>query len=407
MRGGAVNASSDRSSAAAASLAPARAEPSRILEAIRSVAGDRAGLHEPEFAGHERAYVLDTIDSGWVSSVGSYVDRFEEMLADLVGAERAVATGNGTAALHIALLLGGVQPGDEVLTPALTFIATANAVTYCGAIPHFVDATEETLGVDPAALDAYLAEIGERRGDALINRRTGRPIRAVLPMHTFGHPVDLDALLAVCERHGIALVEDAAESIGSSYKGRHTGTFGRVGAISFNGNKTVTTGGGGAVICTDPEMGRRAKHLTTQAKVAHRWEYIHDEIGFNYRLPNLNAALGCAQLEQLDGFIADKRRLADRYTAAFADVAGVRFFREPPFARSNYWLNVLLLDEPDMRLRDEVLAATNDAGLMTRPVWRLMHRLPMYADNPRMPLPVAEALEARLINIPSSARLGR
>ncbi|MEO8245892.1 MAG: LegC family aminotransferase [Chloroflexota bacterium] len=378
-----------------------------MVEAIRSVAGDRAGLHEPEFAGREREYVLETIDSGWVSSVGSYVDRFEQLLAEIVGAERAVATGNGTAALHIALLLGGVQPGDEVLTPALTFIATANAVTYCGAIPHFVDVTDETLGLGPAALDAYLDEIGERRGDMLLNRRTGRPIRAVLPMHTFGHPVDLDALLAVCERHGVVLVEDAAESIGSSYKGRHTGTFGRVGAISFNGNKTVTTGGGGAVICTDPEIGRRAKHLTTQAKVPNRWEYIHDEIGYNYRLPNLNAALGCAQLEQLDGFIADKRRLADRYAAAFANVPGVRLFREPSFARSNYWLNVLLLDEPDLALRDEILAATNDAGLMTRPVWRLMHRLPMYSDNPRMPLPVAEALEARIVNIPSSARLGR
>ena len=402
-----MNPTSDRSAAAAAALTPVGADPQRVVEAIRSVAGERAGLHEPEFAGREREYVLETIDSGWVSSVGSYVDRFEQLLAEIVGAERAVATGNGTAALHIALLLGGVQPGDEVLTPALTFIATANAVTYCGAVPHFVDVTDETLGVDPAALDAYLAEIGERRGDVLVNRRTNRPIRAALPMHTFGHPVDLDALLAVCERHGIALVEDAAESIGSSYKGRHTGTFGRVGAISFNGNKTVTTGGGGAVICTDPEMGRRAKHLTTQAKVPNRWEYIHDEIGYNYRLPNINAALGCAQLEQLDGFIADKRRLADRYAAAFADVPGVRLFREPSFARSNYWLNVLLLDEPDMALRDEVLAATNDAGLMTRPVWRLMHRLPMYADNPRMPLPVAEALEARIVNIPSSARLGR
>ena len=402
-----MNPTPDRSAAAAAALTPVRADPQRIVEAIRSVAGDRAGLHEPEFAGREREYVLETIDSGWVSSVGSYVDRFEQRLAEIVGAERAVATGNGTAALHIALLLGGVQPGDEVLTPALTFIATANAVTYCGAIPHFVDATDETLGVDPAALDDYLAEIGERRGDVLVNRRTGRPIRAVLPMHTFGHPVDLDALLAVCERHGIVLVEDAAESIGSLYKGRHTGTFGRVGAISFNGNKTVTTGGGGAVICTDPEMGRRAKHLTTQAKVPNRWEYIHDEIGYNYRLPNINAALGCAQLEQLDGFIADKRRLADRYATAFADVPGVRPFHEPSFATSNYWLNVLLLDEPDMALRDEVLAATNDAGLMTRPVWRLMHRLPMYADNPRMPLPVAEALEARIVNIPSSARLGR
>lgn len=402
-----MNPSSDRSVAGARALTFPRPEPARVVEAIRSVAGDRAALHEPEFAGNEREYVLETIDSGWVSSVGSYVDRFEQMLAEIVGADRVVATGNGTAALHIALLLAGVRPGDEVLTPALTFIATANAVTYCGAIPHFVDASEETLGVDPIALDAYLTEVGERRGDELINRRTGRPIRAVLPMHTFGHPVDLDALLAVAERHAIVLVEDAAESIGSTYKGRHTGAFGRVGAISFNGNKTITTGGGGAVICTDPEMGRRAKHLTTQAKVASRWEYIHDEIGYNYRLPNINAALGCAQLEQLDGFIVNKRRLAARYAEAFADVGGVHLFREPSFARSNYWLNVLLLDAPDMARRDEILAATNEAGLTTRPVWRLMHRLPMYADHPRMPLPVAESLEARIVNIPSSAHLGR
>ena len=402
-----MNAPSDITGAATGSMTTARVDPARVVEAIRSVAGDGATLHEPEFAGNERAYVLDTIDTGWVSSVGTYVERFEGMLAEIIGAERVVATGNGTAALHIALLLGGVQPGDEVLTPALTFVATANAVAYCGAIPHFVDSTDETLGVDPVALDAYLDEIGERRGDLLFNRRSGRPIRAVLPMHTFGHPVDLDALLAVCERHGLVLVEDAAESIGSSYKGRHTGTFGRVGAVSFNGNKTITTGGGGAVICTDRESGSRAKHLTTQAKVAHRWEYIHDEVGFNYRLPNINAALGCAQLEQLDGFIADKRRLAERYAAAFADVAGARLFTEPPFARSNYWLNAILLDEADLALRDAVLAATNEAGLMTRPAWRLMHRLPMYADNPRMELPVAEALAARLINIPSSARLGR
>ena len=242
---------------------------------------------------------------------------------------------------------------------------------------------------------------------ASVNRRTGRPIRAVLPMHTFGHPVDLDPLIELCERHGIALVEDAAESIGSTYKGRHTGALGRIGAVSFNGNKTVTTGGGGAVISSDPELGRRAKHLTTQAKAPHRWEYIHDEIGFNYRLPNINAALGCAQLEQLDGFVSDKRRLAEAYLAAFEPLSGVRAFREPSFARSNYWLNAMLLDEPDMELRDEILTVTNDAGLMTRPVWRLMHRLPMYVDNPRMDLSVAESLEARLINMPSSARLGR
>ena len=391
--------------------APPRTErpvdPARVVEAIRSVVGERAGLHEPEFAGNEWTYVRDTIDTGWVSSAGSYVDRFEEMLAERIGVTRVVATGSGTAALHLALLMAGVEPGDEVLTPALTFVATANAVVYCGAIPHFVDASEQTLGIDPQRLAAHLERIGERVDGALVNRDTGRPIRAVLPMHTFGHPVDLDPLIEVCERFGIVLVEDAAESIGSYYKGRPTGGIGPVGALSFNGNKTVTTGGGGAVIVRDAQLAARAKHLSTQAKVPHRWEYIHDAVGFNYRLPNLNAALGCAQLEQLDGFVADKRRLAERYMDAFASIPGVRFFVEAPFARSNYWLNAILLDEPDLAQRDAVLGATNDAGLMTRPVWRLMHRLPMYAHAPRDSLAVSEALEARLVNIPSSARLGR
>jgi perosamine synthetase len=382
-------------------------DPSRVVEAIRSVVGEHAGLHEPEFAGNEWNYVRDTIDTGWVSSAGSYVDRFEEMLAERIGVARVVATANGTAALHLALLMAGVAPGDEVLIPALTFVATANAVVYCGAVPHFVDVSEQTLGIDPQRLALYLDRIGERVDGQLVNRNTGRPMRAVLPMHTFGHPVDLDPLIDVCDRFGIALVEDAAESIGSYYKGRHTGGIGRIGALSFNGNKTVTTGGGGAVITNDGPLGARAKHLSTQAKVPHRWEYIHDAVGFNYRLPNLNAALGCAQLEQLDGFLRDKRRLAERYAEAFASIPGVRFFVEPPFARSNYWLNAILLDEPVLAQRDAVLSATNEAGLMTRPVWRLMHRLPMYADAPRDSLAVSEALEARLVSIPSSARFGR
>jgi perosamine synthetase len=395
-------------SEAIARPAPAsRVDPSAVVEAIRSVAGDRAALHEPEFAGNEWAYVRDTLDTGWVSSSGSYVDRFEGMLAERTGVSRVVATSNGTSALHLALLLAGVKPEDEVLTPALTFVATANAVAYCGAVSHFVDASELTLGMDPGRLAAHLERVGDVEAGQLVNRTTGRPIRAALPMHTFGHPVDLDPLLEICERFGIVLVEDAAESIGSTYKGRHTGGIGRIGALSFNGNKTVTTGGGGAVLINDPELGAAAKHLSTQAKVPHRWEYIHDAIGFNYRMPNINAALGCAQLEQLDGFLADKRRLAARYARAFASVSGVSFFVEPPFARSNYWLNAILLDEPDAAQRDAVLGATNDAGLMTRPAWRLMHRLPMYADAPRANLEVAQSLEARLVNIPSSARLGR
>lgn len=378
-----------------------------VVAAIRSVVGGPAGLHEPEFAGNEWTYVRDAIDSGWVSSAGAYVERFEEMLAERVGVARAVATANGTAALHLALLLAGVRPGDEVLTPALTFVATANAVTYCGAIPHFVDVEERTLGLDPGKLSVHLSNVAERRDGGLWNRATGRRISAVLPMHTFGHPVDLDRLVAVADEFGIPVVEDAAESIGSLYRGRHTGGFGRVGALSFNGNKIVTTGGGGALVVDDEELGARAKHLSTQAKVPHRWEYVHDAIGFNYRLPNLNAALGCAQLEQLDGFLEDKRRLAERYADAFAGVAGVTFFTDPPNARSNYWLNAIILDEPDLASRDAVLAATNDAGFMTRPAWRLMHRLPAFQTAPRGDLVVAELLEARIVNIPSSARLGR
>lgn len=364
------------------------------------------GLHEPEFAGNEWTYVRECLDTGWVSSVGKFVDRFEEELARFTGARRAVAVVNGTAALHVCLILAGVRPGEEVIIPSLTFIATANAVAYCGAVPHFADVEERTLGIDPVRLERYLEEIADLRAEGAFNRGTGRRIAAVVPMHTFGHPVDLDPLVALCRRFGIALVEDAAESLGSSYKGVHTGNAGTVSALSFNGNKIVTTGGGGAILTNDEELGRLAKHLTTTAKVPHRWEFNHDMIGFNYRLPNLNAALGCAQLEELPAFLERKRLLAQRYAAAFTGVNGITFVTEPAFARSNYWLNAILLDESLAPERDAVLAATNDAGIMTRPAWMPMHCLPMYAGAPRMDLPVTESLAARLINIPSSAVLG-
>jgi perosamine synthetase len=391
---------------ATGAIAPARL-PADVVAAIERVVTPPVVLHQPEFAGNEWQYVKECLDTGWVSSTGSFVDRFERDLAEFVGTEFAIACVNGTAALQVALLLAGVKPGEEVILPPLTFVATANAVAYAGAIPHFVDVELATLGMDPIVLGEHLLDIVERRGDAAVNRLTGRRIAAIMPMHTFGHPVDLDRILEVARRHGIPLVEDAAESIGSYYKGRHTGNHGLVSGMSFNGNKIVTTGGGGAILTSDSAIARHAKHLTTTAKVPHRWEYIHDEIGFNYRLPNINAALGCAQLEQLEGFLADKRRLAERYTAAFADVPGVEFVREPEFGRSNYWLNAILLDPGLAELRDPILAATNDAGLMTRPAWRLMHRLPMYSGSPRTELPVAESIEERLINIPSSARLGR
>lgn len=381
-----------------------------ILAAVRKVIPAGRGpvaLHEPEFRGREREYVQDCIDTGWVSSAGAYVDRFETMLAEVTGAAHAVATVNGTAALHVALLLAGVRPGDEVLIPTFTFIATANAVSYCGATPHFVDSAIDTLGLDPAALDDHLRRTAERRGDVLVNRATGRILRAVVPMHAFGHPVDVDGLLEVCGRHGLPVVEDAAESLGSTYKGTHTGRFGRLAALSFNGNKIVTTGGGGAILTDDPGLGRRAKHLTTTARIPHRWKLSHDEIGFNYRLPNLNAALGCAQLEGLTGFLRRKRRLAECYAAAFETVRDADFVREPANACSNYWLNAILLRQDAAPARDGVLQRLDDAGLMARPGWCLMHRLPMYEHCPRASLPVAEEIERRLINIPSSPSLCR
>ena len=319
----------------------------KISDTLRRILTDDqnfVSLHEPLFNGNEWQYVKECIDTGWVSSAGKFVDQFETQLAEFTGAKYAVAVVNGTAALHICLKLAGVKANDEVLIPALTFVATANAVTYCGAIPHFADSEKRTLGIDPFKLKEYLSGIAEIRGEECFNKKTGNRIKAVVPMHTFGHPADLDALIQVCEQFSIAMIEDAAESLGSYYKGRHTGNWGRLSALSFNGNKVITTGGGGAILTNDELLARKAKHLTTTAKVPHQWEYIHDQIAYNYRLPNINAAMGCAQLEQLPDFLKKKRALAERYRQAFKDIEGVSFFTEPEFARSNYWLNVLLLD---------------------------------------------------------------
>lgn len=382
---------------------------SAVLEGLRTVLSPGQGaypLHEPYFGGNEWAYVRDCIDTGWVSSVGRYVDLFEEQLATYTGVKRAVAVVNGTAALHICLQLVGVKPGDEVLIPALTFVATANAVVYCGATPHLVDSEEKTLGIDPRKLADYLYEISEIRDGVCINKQTRRPIRAVVPMHTYGHPVDLDPLVEVCSRFSLGLIEDAAESLGSFYKGKHTGHWGRVTALSFNGNKTITTGGGGAILTNDVALGAFAKHLTTTAKCPHQWAFNHDMVGYNYRLPNINAALGCAQLEQLPIFLKKKRGLAETYQRVFSGINGVSFFVEPEFAHSNYWLNVLLLDEKHTSQRETLLESTNTCGIMTRPTWTLMHQLPMFRHCPMMNLDVAESLQRRLINIPSSAGLG-
>jgi len=388
---------------------PATAVPEAVVETLEACLGEAdrpIPLHKPVFEGKEWDYVKECIDTEWVSSVGSYVDRLEEDLADYTGAERAVVVVNGTAALHVCLQLAGVTDGDEVLVPALSFVATANAVSYTGATPHFVDSEKRTLGLDPEKLRRYLNDIAEVRDGTCVNAQTGRSIKAVVPMHTYGHPVDLDPLQDVCETYNLSLIEDAAESLGSLYKGQHTGTFGELGALSFNGNKTITTGGGGAILTDDHELADAAKHLTTVAKKDHPWDYVHDRVGYNYRMPNLNAALGCAQLEQLPAFLGHKRQLADRYRSAFANVEGVSFFEEPEDARSNYWLNVLLLDEDKQEQRDAVLEVTNDAGFGTRPTWQLLSSLPMYEDCPRMDVSLAENIYRRLINIPSSVFLG-
>jgi len=380
-----------------------------IVKALQQVILPEKGsvvLHEPTFEGNEWDYVKECLDTGWVSSVGKFVDRFEAQLVEFTGVKHAVAVANGTAALHICLKLAGVENGDEVIIPAVTFIATANAVCYCGAIPHLVDSDLNTLGLDPYKLRGYLDDIAETRQDGCYNRRTGRRIKAVVTMHTFGHPVDLDPLVELCQEFKLVLIEDAAESLGSYHRGRHTGNFGKLAALSFNGNKVITTGGGGAILTNDESLGKLAKHLTTTAKVPHKWAFNHDQIGYNYRMPNINAALGCAQLEQLPGFLKIKRGLAQHYQAVFNGVDHVKFFTEPSFAQSNYWLNALLLDEESAELRDIILSETNALGIMTRPAWTLMSKLPMFVECPKMDLTTAESIERRLINIPSGVAIG-
>ena len=382
--------------------------PQLITNALRIALKSPQGLvplHEPTFAGNEWLYLKECLDSTFISSAGKFVDRFEVELAAYTGAKHAVAVVNGTAALHTALKLAGVGTNDEVLVPALTFVATANAITYCSAIPHFVDSEEPTLGVDATKLREYLNGNTTQHFGQCVNLKNGRVIRALVPMHTFGHPVDLDGLLAIAKDFNLALVEDAAESLGSYYHDRHTGTFGQFGTLSFNGNKTITTGGGGAILTNDAGLAHHARHLTTTAKLPHAWDYVHDEIGYNYRMPNLNAAVGCAQLEQLPALLAAKRELFQRYRAAFAEVAGVSLVAEPQHCQSNYWLQTLLLDADQADHRDQVLAATNAATYKTRPAWILMHELAPFQDCPRMDLTTAQSLSARLINIPSSSSL--
>lgn len=377
-----------------------------MVSALREALGPGPfALHEPRFSGNESKYLQDCLASTYVSSVGRYVDQFEEQLQATTGAQHAVAVVNGTAALHVALLLSDVEEGDEVIVPDLTFVATANAVRYCGAFPHFVDSEAKTFGVDPVALRQHLAEIADMSSGVTVNRHTGRRLRAIVPVHVFGHPCDIEALLQIAKEYNLSLVEDATESLGSTVRGRAAGTFGSLGVLSFNGNKTITTGGGGAIITDDADLAHRAKHITTTARVGQGWEYVHDEVGYNYRLPNLNAALGCAQLEELPAFLASKRRLFDRYSNIFADIDGVRIVSEPPGCHSNYWLQALVLDVETSDQRDLILSATNEAGYMTRPVWQLMHRLTPYRHCPQAALAVAESLSTRIINLPSSTGL--
>lgn len=356
-------------------------------------------LHAPVFPGREKEYVADTIESTFVSSVGTYVDRFEEDMASYTGSPKAVATVNGTAALHIALKLAGVQPGNLVITQPLTFVATCNAIAYCNAEPVFIDVDRDTLGLSAKALDAWLEDNAiVDAGGVCRTRADNKVVRACVPMHTFGHPADLDGLVSVTRRWNISLVEDAAESLGSFYKGKHTGVFGDLGTLSFNGNKIMTTGGGGMILSGE-EFAARAKHLTTTAKKPHTYEYIHDEVGYNYRLPNLNAALGCAQLEQLESFIEAKRALAAAYEQFFAGT-DLMFVKEPADCRSNYWLNAVICE--DKAHRNELLETTNQEGVMTRPIWALMNHLAMYESCRRGDLSNSEWLEARVVNLPSS-----
>ena len=359
-------------------------------------------LHAPVFIGNEKKYVVDAIDSTFVSSVGAYVNRFEEMMVDITGAKYAVATVNGTSALHMALILADVQPQDEVLSQALTFIATANAISYIGAKIVFVDVDKDTLGMSPKALQDFFEANAVKKSDGFTyNKTTGRKISACVPMHTFGLPCRIDEIAAICDEWNICVIEDSAESLGSYYQNKHTGVFGKTGVFSFNGNKTVTCGGGGAIVTNDEVVAKQAKHLTTQAKVPHKWAFLHDEIGYNYRMPNLNAALACAQLEQLNLFIENKRNLAQKYSLLFNNL-DVVFVSELEDAKANYWLNTVILK--NVEERNAFLEFTNNNGVMTRPVWELMSRLPMFKDCQKDSLTNSIWLADRLVNIPSGFR---
>ncbi|MBZ0217781.1 MAG: LegC family aminotransferase [Fimbriimonadaceae bacterium] len=376
-----------------------------ILKRVDYVLGDHKrpiSLHEPTFGAVERQTVMDCLDSGWVSSAGPFISKFEEEVAKASGATHGVAIVNGTAALHVALLLAGVKPGDEVLVPALTFIATANAVSYLHAVPHFVDASPTTLGVDPTALRTHLEAVTDRKNGQTINRETGRPIRALMPVHVFGHLVDMPGLQDVADQFGLAVVEDATESLGTHQTGKDPSISARMAVVSFNGNKIITTGGGGMILTNDKNLADEARHLTTTAKKPHAWAFDHDRLGFNYRMPNINAALGHAQITRLGDFVAKKRLLAERYKTAFAGCEGASFFEAPAHSVSNYWLNAILLNPKHAELQTAILEEFNAHQIMARPIWTPLNRLAIYQDAPCAKLPVTNDIATRLINLPSS-----
>ena len=380
--------------------------PELVTQAVHYVIGNGpTKLHEPTFDGNETQYVQDCIESTYVSSVGKYVDQFEIELAKYTGAKYAVSLVNGTSALHLALKLAGVKAGEEVLIQAFNFVAAANAVTYCGATPHFVDIENENLGIDPIKLQNYLSEISKKTGEHTENVVTGRCIKALVVMHTFGHPSKMDELTEVAKKFDLVLIEDAAESIGSYYDKKHTGTMGLLGTMSFNGNKTITTGGGGAVLTNNLELAKQAKHLSTNAKISHKWAFKHDAIGYNYRMPNINAALGCAQLEQLTNKLEKKRNLFDKYKIELSKIKGISIIEEPKNCKSNYWLQTLTLDSPSLSMRDNILENLNAAGYMSRPGWDLLNSLDPFIDSPSMSLETSKLLFESLINIPSSPNL--
>jgi perosamine synthetase len=378
-----------------------------VIERLKSVVTTPAPLHEPTFDGKEEQYTRDCIVTGWVSSVGAYVDRFEKDLASFCGVRKAVALSNGTSALDLALRALGVQAGDEILVPAVSFAATANAVTYSGAIPHFVDVGTELPNLDPQVLREYLESVAAKKNGETWNRKTNRRIFGIIPVHVFGHPVDMEGILPICQEFNLRLIEDAAEALGSYYQGKHVGHWGELSMLSFNGNKIVTTGGGGALLTQNEELGKRIKHLSTTAKVPHPWRFDHDAVGFNYRLPNLNAALGCAQLERLNSFIEEKRKLAQLYFKLFEGLPGLSVLREPKNTASNYWLNAIAFDRPDGKLRDEVLGHLHERSILVRPLWTTLPTLRHFKDCPQSDLTNSLSWEQRIVCLPSGVKVWR